>query len=1191
MCTLFPIYFTCSYKMFKKSHIRFFLMKNMLLLLLLLLSFTDATISPSESLFICKYDGIQGFPVPCGDAINACSYAGIVCAQQNGSTWNETIVGLTLQMNAVAVDILPTEIGNLFSLQNMRIVARGASLPSTLPTQIGLCTQLTSLNLRHVWLTGTIPTELFTGGARLALLDLGFAGLSGTLPSEVSLTTQTSLTFLSLGYNQLTGTLPTSLATLTAIQMMDLGNNMFSGALPDLSALSRLTFFLASYNNLSGNVPIFTSPSLAFMDLSYNVLDGTIPSTALTASCGVPLDYKIKANALIGTIPGTLFCASLVRLDLSYNYLSGGLPKEVTNASALEQLILGHNELNGSLPVELEGFTFGALFYLGLEYNQLTGLVPMFMMGASGRYSVRYEPHIQMNLNNNGFSGVLPAFTAFPITASLDFSNNALTLATNSLGDTTNISWLNLANNPIKDIPPYFFATQTRFPSLVSLDLSYCEITGTLPLYIGAQYIKLNNNYFTGALPLLLVLQLDKTKLPFFIDVRLNRLDSDNEGGVSSNDLYGDIVLDDFPQDVDECLLGTHGCEFSCVDGWFPVPGYTCACPSGYALDDTTKRNCTAVCGDGLLRYPEEECDYEYSVVGCFRNCTTKPGYLCDASGCAPICGDGLVMQPEECDNKVVGCSLDCKALPGYTCSVSDNVCQPCAQSWQPFIYTQNMRLFPHLRALIGNDLSGFDFASCLNCDDGVTLQTRAVLAAQQCSNMSAQRTLPCSFACSNLTVFQTAAESIYTLHQQLSKNGFVQQLFRVIFNLNITINTSVTVLNARRRSDQATTTAENIQFAISPCVTDKTAMVSIIRALTLDIVPNMPALSLTPTQCGITLQATNPPLPEVILSVALVGCIALFVAFLCVCGALVYYYRSSELHALPREVSYSFLDQRKRPWAWEFTGNRKSGYYSRVYEASSEDYRKVESLLSTHFKKGHIQIASITAVYNPTLSNSFVNQLRVMTTRKVNNPEMFYTKTYTKDAAKMTIMEYYERDLLQFTPYNRDLVLPLIPVLHGTDFYTAEQIANTGFAALSSLDEGFFGKGIYFTTSLHYTLPYACLKKRPAVVISYVNPGNVFPVSEDHKGPKSLKGAAIKSGYNSHLVLTNKEGVIYQESRDETLCDEIVISQESQILPAFIIELEVESCMREFEKWSSTETIREMDKEAVSHAHIVYDL
>jgi len=286
-------------------------------------------------------------------------------------------------------------------------------------------------------------------------------------------------------------------------------------------------------------------------------------------------------------------------------------------------------------------------------------------------------------------------------------------------------------------------------------------------------------------------------------------------------------------------------------------------------------------------------------------------------------------------------------------------------------------------------------------------------------------------------------------------------------------------------------------------------------------------------------------------------------------------------------------LDKVRRPWAWQYTGNAKSGYYSRLYERDSEDYRRVESLLSTHFKKGNLALLGITAIYNPSLTESFLNLWRVMITRKAENPEMFFARTYTKDKDKMAVMSYYDKDLIQFTPYNQELALPLIPMLHGTDHPVAEQIAMTGFAALSSLDEGYFGKGIYFTSSLLYILPYASGKRRPAVLISYINPGNPWPTTEEHDGPRSLKGMALKSGYNSHIVRTNKRGTIYHEE-DDVLCDEMVVNQESQILPAFIIELSVDSCLAVYEKWtlepySLTNTTIEMDSDHCPYT--MYDI
>lgn len=1161
-----------------------------------LVNIAYTTLSPSESQLICKYDGIQGFPVPCSDATNACLYPGIACIAQNGNTWNETITGLDLLLTFTpgTLNVIPRELGNLRTLQRFVFSSLSRVSATTLPTELGLCTQLTSLSIGLVDLSGTIPTQLFNA-RQLTKLSLGLTALSGTLPSEI--VTLTQLTYLVISHSSIGGTLPASLSALTKLRMFDLRDCQFDGVLPTASAWSQLEYYLVSGNQFTGDVPLLSSSILSVVDISHNMLDGTLPPLINPSSVG--LFYSANANRLVGTIPGLFFDASLVTLDLSYNFLSGTLPATVIYATKLEQLTLGHNTLSGSLASSWGGATFNNLFRLGLDHNQFSGVIPPFMMGGRGRQSVTYEPHIYMDFNDNAFSGAVPAFPSpFSASVSLDLSNNALTLSALSFGNTGNLSWINMANNPLITIPANLFGNQLRFRSLVTLDLSHCQLTGSLPSFFGAQYLKLNNNYFTGVVPQDFIYQSDQTRLPVFADVRLNRLETDATrdttiGSISSY-LTGDVVLSSFPQDADECLLGTHACESLCIDGWAPVPGYTCACPSGYALDPVEKRNCTAVCGDALLRYPEEECDYEYSLVGCYRNCTTKPGYRCDATGCVAICGDGLVMAPEECDNTHVGCGADCKAVLGYTCSLTDNTCQSCAQRWEPFVYAPNLKLFPHLRAVIGDDLTDFDFTSCLTCDDGLALQTRAVLATSQCVNMSTQRTLACSFACTNLSVFDSASESVYTLQQELLKNDFIQQVFRLVFNLDVVLNSSLLTSSNRRRATTTTTTTALLHFTVSPCLSDKSAVMNVIRALTLDIVPNLPSFVLSETPCGVTVQSTDLPLSDIILLVVIAVSVASFCLLVSVCGGLAYYYYSSVLHTLPADISWSFLDKVRRPWAWQYTGNAKSGYYSRLYNNDSEDYRRVESLLSTHFKKGGLALLGITAIYNPSLTQSFVNLWKVMITRKVENPEMFFARTYTKDKEKMAVMNYYDKDLIQFTPYNQELAVPLIPMLHGTDHLVAEQIAMTGFAALSSLDEGYFGKGIYFTSSLLYILPYASSKRRPAVLISYINPGNPWPTTEEHDGPRSLKGMALKSGYNSHIVRTNKRGTIYHD-QDDVLCDEMVVNQESQILPAFIIELSVDSCVRIYDKWSrepcssSSTTTVEMDSE--QYPYLVYDI
>jgi len=144
-------------------------------------------------------------------------------------------------------------------------------------------------------------------------------------------------------------------------------------------------------------------------------------------------------------------------------------------------------------------------------------------------------------------------------------------------------------------------------------------------------------------------------------------------------------------------------------------------------------------------------------------------------------------------------------------------------------------------------------------------------------------------------------------------------------------------------------------------------------------------------------------------------------------------------------------------------------------------------------------------------------------------------------------------------------LSLPVLPVIHGTQLGTAWSISSTGFAALSATDAGFFGKGIYFTSSCKYALPYTQFGSQPCLLISLINPGNVYPVIEHHKSDYSLMGTAITPGYNSHYICTSKDGSCVTKEENSNY-DEFVIEQEAQIIPIAIIELDPTSS----KKWQT---------------------
>lgn len=98
-----------------------------------------------------------------------------------------------------------------------------------LPSNLGLLTALSSLDVGVNELSGSIPSEI---GLLTALtgLNLMVNRLSGSVPSEIGLFTD--LKWLSLYKNQLTGTIPTELIHLTALESLDVHVNNVSGRMP-----------------------------------------------------------------------------------------------------------------------------------------------------------------------------------------------------------------------------------------------------------------------------------------------------------------------------------------------------------------------------------------------------------------------------------------------------------------------------------------------------------------------------------------------------------------------------------------------------------------------------------------------------------------------------------------------------------------------------------------------------------------------------------------------------------------------------------------------------------------------------------------------------------------------------------------------------------------------------------------------
>jgi len=613
-------------------------------------------------------------------------------------------------------------------------------------------------------------------------------------------------------------------------------------------------------------------------------------------------------------------------------------------------------------------------------------------------------------------------------------------------------------------------------------------------------------------------------------------------------------------QDINECGPGLINAALSvCPDPYQCINtfgNYTC-CPDGTASNGTS-------CVDyDDCKFKKDNCAPGRCVNligGTFYCC--KDGQYTNATGdgCRDIneCIEtSLLVSPIICASSDSCVNVDSivDVNGSYTCcpagtynpnrDITGSPCLSCFSNWTLTVLSGGQNFYQSL-APYYPDYPQFAFAheSCSgNCEGGFRLETRNLGRCSEQAEFETIRKANCSYPCKNLTLFNTARTAMGTLRTELSRDGFIYDIYLIIFNTTISLET-----NKKRQSGQ-----EAIDFIMDPCPDNFTQAVGLLRSLAGEIVPDAPSLTMTSSRasCSASISSSDPvPYDYVPVVVGVVvGVFGLLLLLL-----LLAYIYTHILRGLPRGVSWSYQAYLTNPIGWTYRGTRKTGYYFKELQKGSHMYNKANALFESFHdptdKK--LIIKGITAVYNPLLVTNFIGQYKILTQR--SHSAIFTKQPWTNQEGK-EIRQWVYNNYVNFCnrfSWNLKIRVPIVPMLHGTDAGIAEKICETGFASLSSLDAGYFGKGIYFTSYGMYTLPYVASRNNPALILSYTLPGNVYPVIEDHQGPKSLVGAAIKNGYSSHYVSTNGKGSALDHVSNEVY-DELVIPQESQITPAFI--------------------------------------
>ena len=168
-----------------------------------------------------------------------------------------TEIGLLRNLTSVAMakcgvfGDIPTELGNLKNLKLLAIMGNRLSGPIGIVLQN--LTKLERIFIEHNAFTGPVSREQWSVLGNAEISTMYRNGFTGELPDDIGeLFTNYSKIFDIEG-NQFSGTIPASLALLPQLQWLDVSNNLFTGTIPD--GLSATTTLALQGNNFTGSVP------------------------------------------------------------------------------------------------------------------------------------------------------------------------------------------------------------------------------------------------------------------------------------------------------------------------------------------------------------------------------------------------------------------------------------------------------------------------------------------------------------------------------------------------------------------------------------------------------------------------------------------------------------------------------------------------------------------------------------------------------------------------------------------------------------------------------------------------------------------------------------------------------------------------------------------------------------------------
>ncbi len=794
-----------------------------------------------------------------------------------------------------------------------------------------------------------------------------------------------------------------------------------------------------------------------------------------------------------GSCPASCVCQDGNLKVLLITNLQGQLPEVFASFPALVRIKIFLTSNTGSIPTSL--CLLPELNNLEISDTGIGGTVPACLLLSTQLRS--------LSLRHNFLSGTLPPILDTPL-MTLSLANNILS-GTLPFIHGTNLMSLYLSGNLWSGTIPLHIFDNT---GLLMLDLDNNRLSGTIPTpatphgrLIGLAF---SNNALSGTIPVL-----TSTRATYLLAG--NQYDDQTWNAFKESGLLTNITRVDFrenrmqlasskqgnvilfPQDIDDCLLKRYFC---------PENSY---CSDGWS----PRMSYTCSCQEG----------YEMSAGNCVDVNECLATKVCQAGSCV----------------NTPGSYYCCEAgyyNPSPEVTFQNNNVSPCELCYSDYYFLNVSAPVLAQRQLLPTNTLATCFGSCL---DGVKLYTRESLHPA-CPTISPQEK-SCQYPCRNITWALEPAAQAEQLKIELLRGGYLEELLGFPAKVDLQHHSRQTWLSYTR-----------VSLVIIECRNQCSSVSQVIEGLgvtapwKIEDDGNGAAAGAANESLVVSMKGPVSRSYTIVIVIVVTG-----VALLVLVG-FIFLMVQDPVKSLPEDVAATI----RVPWYRRLTSwcqrSDKGSYY----------YFDYEGQLPVSFD--HYEITKVTRIYNPVLVQNFVGAYQVQLNRQT--VKLFNVLNWTKRSDRPQrefVYERYQSLAASQEWYQADQPV-ILPVCHGTDLITAKYICETGFASLSLLDKGWYGKGIYFSSYSKYCDVYVRSKSLPAIIVAYTLPGNIFPVIEHSDRPDNIVGKPIAGGYQSNYVVTSINGHPFTgegtDAGSPELFDELVVGQECQILPMYIVEV-----------------------------------